>query len=208
MKGPIPLSSSLPSSCQTVGEYHTLERGRCLEVHLCKPLPVILGPIQFRAIWFLSFNPFYFNLAVGFNSKTQSIFSRSIGWFCCGFRSLVSLHNWRCWSDCVLLCKPFGRLAFKSGYGKYLGITSEGLVVGRSDAIGSREQWEPVFEDVSNTINHPSPTGLYTHTQETCSPKPCCSEQKTNPNNFLNSKQKWRRSFRHFLQDNMKWIHK
>uniref|UniRef100_A0A4W5RN92 FSHD region gene 1 n=1 Tax=Hucho hucho TaxID=62062 RepID=A0A4W5RN92_9TELE len=40
------------------------------------------------------------------------------------------------------------RVALKSGYGKYLGITSEGVVVGRSDAIGSREQWEPVFQDV------------------------------------------------------------
>ncbi|KAM8879242.1 protein FRG1 [Spinachia spinachia] len=39
------------------------------------------------------------------------------------------------------------RIALKSGYGKYLGITSEGLVVGRSDAIGSREQWETVFEN-------------------------------------------------------------
>ncbi|XP_013875645.1 protein FRG1 [Austrofundulus limnaeus] len=39
------------------------------------------------------------------------------------------------------------RMALKSGYGKYLGINSEGLVVGRSDAIGSREQWEPVFQD-------------------------------------------------------------
>ncbi|XP_028316244.1 protein FRG1 [Gouania willdenowi] len=39
------------------------------------------------------------------------------------------------------------RVALKSGYGKYLGINSEGLVVGRSDAIGPREQWEPVFED-------------------------------------------------------------
>lgn len=39
------------------------------------------------------------------------------------------------------------RIALKSGYGKYLGITSEGVVVGRSDAIGSREQWEPVFQD-------------------------------------------------------------
>lgn len=41
------------------------------------------------------------------------------------------------------------RIALKSGYGKYLGINSDGLVVGRSDAIGSREQWEPVFQDVS-----------------------------------------------------------
>ncbi|XP_028259488.1 protein FRG1 [Parambassis ranga] len=39
------------------------------------------------------------------------------------------------------------RLAFKSGYGKYLGVNSDGVVVGRSDAIGAREQWEPVFQD-------------------------------------------------------------
>ncbi|XP_063075470.1 protein FRG1 [Engraulis encrasicolus] len=39
------------------------------------------------------------------------------------------------------------RIALKSGYGKYLGVNSEGMVVGRSDAIGSREQWEPVFQD-------------------------------------------------------------
>ncbi|KAM4750432.1 protein FRG1 [Anableps anableps] len=39
------------------------------------------------------------------------------------------------------------RIALKSGYGKYLGINSDGLVMGRSDAIGSREQWEPVFQD-------------------------------------------------------------
>lgn len=46
-------------------------------------------------------------------------------------------------------CSRCGRLALKSGYGKYLGVNSEGVVVGRSDAIGSREQWEPVFQDVS-----------------------------------------------------------
>ncbi|XP_032806104.1 protein FRG1 [Petromyzon marinus] len=38
------------------------------------------------------------------------------------------------------------RIALKSGYGKYLGV-SEGVVVGRADAIGSREQWEPIFQD-------------------------------------------------------------
>uniref|UniRef100_A0A4X2KEZ1 Protein FRG1 n=1 Tax=Vombatus ursinus TaxID=29139 RepID=A0A4X2KEZ1_VOMUR len=42
------------------------------------------------------------------------------------------------------------RIALKSGYGKYLGINSDGLVVGRSDAIGPREQWEPVFQDCNN----------------------------------------------------------
>ncbi|XP_020502826.1 protein FRG1 [Labrus bergylta] len=39
------------------------------------------------------------------------------------------------------------RIALKSGYGKYLGINSEGLVMGRSDAIGAREQWEVIFQD-------------------------------------------------------------
>ncbi len=55
---------------------------------------------------------------------------------------------------CVCVC----RIALKSGYGKYVGINSEGVVVGRSDAIGSREQWEPVFQDVSESVNQISST--------------------------------------------------
>nr|XP_055215505.1 protein FRG1-like isoform X4 [Gorilla gorilla gorilla]XP_055215506.1 protein FRG1-like isoform X4 [Gorilla gorilla gorilla] len=39
------------------------------------------------------------------------------------------------------------RITLKSGYGKYLGINSGELVVGRSDAIGPREQWEPVLKN-------------------------------------------------------------
>lgn len=39
-------------------------------------------------------------------------------------------------------------IALKSGYGKYLTVNKEGVVSGTSDAIGSREQWEPVFQDV------------------------------------------------------------
>lgn len=39
------------------------------------------------------------------------------------------------------------KIALKSGYGKYLRVEMNGLVVGRSDAIGSTEQWEPVFQD-------------------------------------------------------------
>jgi len=38
-------------------------------------------------------------------------------------------------------------IAIKSGYGKYLGVNKEGVVSGTADAIGSREQWEPVFQD-------------------------------------------------------------
>ncbi|KAL3880071.1 hypothetical protein ACJMK2_032342 [Sinanodonta woodiana] len=45
------------------------------------------------------------------------------------------------------------KIALKSGYGKYLSITPEGLVVGRSDAIGSREQWEPVFQEGKLALN-------------------------------------------------------
>ena len=38
------------------------------------------------------------------------------------------------------------RVAFKSGYGKYLGVDAKDRMVGRADAIGPMEQWEPVFQ--------------------------------------------------------------
>ncbi|CAG9820081.1 unnamed protein product [Phaedon cochleariae] len=39
------------------------------------------------------------------------------------------------------------KVAFKSGYNKYLKVEKNGIVTGRSDAIGAMEQWEPVFQD-------------------------------------------------------------
>ena len=39
------------------------------------------------------------------------------------------------------------KIALKSGYGKYIGIDKKGMVVGRSDAVGPMEQWEPIFQD-------------------------------------------------------------
>lgn len=39
------------------------------------------------------------------------------------------------------------KFALKSGYGKYLGVSKEGTVIGRSDAVGPMEQWEPVWQD-------------------------------------------------------------
>ncbi|XP_018578263.1 protein FRG1 homolog [Anoplophora glabripennis] len=39
------------------------------------------------------------------------------------------------------------KVAFKSGYNKYLRVEKNDIVTGRSDAIGATEQWEPVFED-------------------------------------------------------------
>lgn len=38
------------------------------------------------------------------------------------------------------------KIALKSGYGKYIGIDKNGKVVGRSDAVGPMEQWEPIFQ--------------------------------------------------------------
>lgn len=39
------------------------------------------------------------------------------------------------------------KISLKSGYGKYLRVEKDGLVTGRSDAVGTLEQWEPVFQD-------------------------------------------------------------
>jgi protein FRG1 len=40
------------------------------------------------------------------------------------------------------------KIVLKSGFDKYLSVDSRGRVAGRSDAIGSREQFEPIFQDV------------------------------------------------------------
>lgn len=39
------------------------------------------------------------------------------------------------------------KFALKSGYGKYLGIDIKDRLIGRADAMGPREQFEPVFQD-------------------------------------------------------------
>ncbi|XP_049872580.1 protein FRG1 homolog [Pectinophora gossypiella] len=44
------------------------------------------------------------------------------------------------------------KFALKSGYGKYLGVSKEGTVMGRSDAVGPMEQWEPVWQDGKTAI--------------------------------------------------------
>lgn len=44
------------------------------------------------------------------------------------------------------------KVAFKSGYGKYIGYDKEGNVIGKADAIGPLEHWEPIFQ-VSNRTN-------------------------------------------------------
>ena len=39
------------------------------------------------------------------------------------------------------------KVAFKSGYDKYLRVdTKDGVVRGISDAVGPMEQWEPIFQ--------------------------------------------------------------
>lgn len=44
------------------------------------------------------------------------------------------------------------KIALKSGYGKYLTVDPDGDVTGKADAIGVREQWEPVVQDASFAI--------------------------------------------------------
>lgn len=55
------------------------------------------------------------------------------------------------------------KIALKSGYGKYLTVDPDGDVTGKAEAIGMREQWEPVFQDVGffqNSILHCNLRGL------------------------------------------------
>lgn len=37
-------------------------------------------------------------------------------------------------------------IALKSGYGRYLKVEKDGVITGRSEAVGGLEQFEPVFE--------------------------------------------------------------
>ncbi|XP_011442674.2 protein FRG1 homolog [Magallana gigas] len=45
------------------------------------------------------------------------------------------------------------KIALKSGYGKYLTVDPDGDVTGKAEAIGMREQWEPVFQDGKMALN-------------------------------------------------------
>ncbi|KAH3832463.1 protein FRG1-like isoform X2 [Dreissena polymorpha] len=45
------------------------------------------------------------------------------------------------------------KVAFKSGYDQYISVDSGNTVVGRSVAIGTKEQWEPVFQEGEMALN-------------------------------------------------------
>ena len=40
------------------------------------------------------------------------------------------------------------KYAFKTGYGRYVSVNTAGELTGKAEAIGPRETWEPVFEEV------------------------------------------------------------
>ncbi|XP_055596113.1 protein FRG1 homolog [Uranotaenia lowii] len=44
------------------------------------------------------------------------------------------------------------KVAFKSGYGKYLKAEKDGMLTGRSDAVSALEQFEPVFEEAKMAL--------------------------------------------------------
>ncbi|BFZ15142.1 hypothetical protein BsWGS_18181 [Bradybaena similaris] len=45
------------------------------------------------------------------------------------------------------------KIALKSGYGKYVAVEADGRVVGKSEAMGTREQFEPVFQEGKTALN-------------------------------------------------------
>ena len=46
------------------------------------------------------------------------------------------------------------KVALKTGFGKYVGLTPSGELVARADAVGPREYWEPVFQEVRVSDYH------------------------------------------------------
>ena len=44
------------------------------------------------------------------------------------------------------------KVALKSAYGRYVSVSTSGELAGRVEAVGPREQWEFVFEEVSLII--------------------------------------------------------
>ena len=55
------------------------------------------------------------------------------------------------------------KVALKSGYGRYVGVNTSGDLIGRAEAIGPRETWEPVFEEVSTSLVHVHVPALAVH---------------------------------------------
>lgn len=45
------------------------------------------------------------------------------------------------------------KVALKSAYGRYVSVSISGELAGRVEAIGPREQWEPVFEKVCTLLH-------------------------------------------------------
>ncbi len=40
------------------------------------------------------------------------------------------------------------KIALKTAFGRYVSVNSAGELIGRSEAVGPRETWDPVFEEV------------------------------------------------------------
>jgi len=64
------------------------------------------------------------------------------------------------------------KVAFKTGYGRYVSVNAAGELVGRMEAIGPRETWEPVFEEVGGALRSIAESG--------CGVKCCDNGEKRN----------------------------
>ena len=76
------------------------------------------------------------------------------------------------------------KVAFKSAYGRYMSVSTSGELAGRMEAIGPREQWEAVFEEVCQYTQ----SNCYYCTCELC-PGQGCTVCLQSP--FLVSDQRW-----------------
>lgn len=43
------------------------------------------------------------------------------------------------------------KISLKTGFGKYVGVDAEGVLVAVADAVGPRERFEIIFQDVRNS---------------------------------------------------------
>ena len=80
------------------------------------------------------------------------------------------------------------KVALKSGYGRYVGVNTAGELTGKAEAVGPREIWEPVFEEVniySMATHHAAPFLLCFLTYPLLFPPP--SSPSSSPSSPLSS---------------------
>jgi protein FRG1 len=74
------------------------------------------------------------------------------------------------------------KIAIKSGYGKYWKVDKDGEVVGRSDAVGAPEQWEPIFEEGKMALLGSNGCFMLARKEDDCI---VATSKKAGPENYI-----------------------